>query len=434
MGITVIGSGYVGAVTAAGFSQLGHNVVCVDVDEARVRSINGGKAPIYEPGLDGALALAVREKKLRATSDLAGALKTSGVAFICVGTPPMADGSTDLRFVREVAQGIADALRQRDSYLLIVVKSTVPPGTTESLIPLLEEKSGKRHGKDFGIAMNPEFLREGRALEDFLRPDRIVLGTADAKGLGLLQELYAQFQCPKVACNLRTAEMVKYASNAFLATKISFINEIANLCDRLGIDAYAVAEGMGHDRRIGRAFLDAGIGYGGSCFPKDVKSLVATAKREGSGMRILPAVVETNESQPLRIVGLAEKCLGGLEGRRIAVLGLAFKPDSDDVREAPALKIIAALLKKGAKVVAYDPKAMENARARLGDGVAYASSARGALEGAEACLLLTEWEEFKNLQGKDFNAMKRKLAIEGRRCLDRGRLEGVEYHGIGRGI
>lgn len=432
MKITVVGLGYVGAVTAAGFAQLGHDVVGVDKDKAKLDAIQGGKAPIHEPGLDKTIAEAIQKKKLQATQNLQEGISESEIIFICVGTPEQKDGSTDLKYVKAVAEEIGKIIS--DNYPVIVVKSTVPPGTTESLIPILEKPNGKKYKQHFGIAMNPEFLREGSAMNDFIHPDKIVLGSEDEKSIEKLKELYSSFKCPLLTANLRTAEMIKYASNAFLATKISFINEMANLCDRLGVDVYTVADAIGHDPRIGRAFLNAGIGYGGSCFPKDVKSLISTTKKAGVEPRILNSVIETNQSQPLRIVEIAKKHLKDLKGKKIAVLGLAFKPDTDDIREAPALKIIAKLLHEGAQVIAYDPKAMENTKKQLGEKISYAKSTGDALDGSDACLLLTEWQEFKKLEAKDFSQMKRKLVIEGRKCLDQAKIKGIEYHGIGRGV
>jgi len=430
MNVAVIGLGYVGAVTATGLARLGHAVTGIDMDTARVKLIQQGKAPVYEPGLAATLAWAVKEKKLTARSGMQ--LDGNEVVFICVGTPSKKDGSTDLQYVRSVTEAVGKNLPDR--YPLIVVKSTVPPGTTESLIPLIEKSSGKKYKKDFGIAMNPEFLREGKALEDFAKPDRIVIGAEDEKSRQMLDALYASFSCPKLRCNLRTAEMIKYASNAFLATKISFINEMAGLCDVLGIDVYEVAQGMGYDPRIGRSFLNAGIGYGGSCFPKDANSLIHVAKAAGIEPKILQAAAATNISQPLRLVEMTKKHLGELRNKKIALLGLAFKPDTNDIREAPALKIIVRLLRDGVHITAYDPQAMENTRKVFGDKLTYATSVSHALKDAEACLLLTEWEEFKKLDAAAFASMKRKLVIEGRNCLDREKLKGIEYHGIGRGI
>ena len=391
MRLSVIGTGYVGLVTGCGLAKVGHDVVCVDIDEKKVEMINKGRSPIYEKGLEEAL-LEVVGKRLRATSDLKSAVRDSEIIFITVGTPSAADGSVDLSFVRKA---FLDVLGFLDSHKVIVVKSTVVPGSTDSLAKLGEEKTRKKAGKDYGLCMNPEFLREGRALEDFLHPDRIVIGADDAKTMEKMLELYSSFDCPKVKVDRKTAEMIKYASNSFLATKVSFMNEIGNICKKSGVDVYAVLEGMKYDGRIGEKFMNAGAGFGGSCLPKDVSALIHYSKQNGYEPKILEAVVETNKGQPLRMLEIAKKRVG-LAGKKVAVLGLAFKPDTDDVRESPALRLISLLLKEKAPVSVYDPKAMDNARKVLGDAVRYARDAKDALNGADVCFLMTEWEEFKN--------------------------------------
>ena len=433
MKVSVVGSGYVGSVTAACLAELGNDVVCADVDERKVRLLNSGKAPIYEPGLDELVRRNVARRRLSATTDLEGAVSGSELTFICVGTPSKRSGETDLSFVHSAARGIGKALRKKRERHLVVVKSTVPPGTCETLIPLIARESGKKAGRDFGVASNPEFLREGNAVADFFEPDRIVVGTNNRSDERLLLRLYSGIKAPILRTNTRTAEMIKYASNAFLAAKVSFINEVANICERLGIDVYDVAEGMGHDKRIGRRFLNAGAGFGGSCFPKDVRSLSFIARSVGYTPRVIEAILGVNERQPLRMVEMARKELGGLKGKRIAVLGLAFKPDTDDVREAPALKIILALVREGARVAAYDPAAEGNARKVLGRrGITYAGSVAEALRGADACLIVTEWREFSRLGSGDFRTMRNPLVIEGRRILRSTRMKGVRYRGIGR--
>ena len=388
MNICVIGTGYVGLITGCGFAKLGHDVVCVDIDRKKVEMINGGEPPIYEKGLEEALAEVVG-KRLRATTDLKTAVKNSEIIFITVGTPSAPDGSVGLSFVRKA---FLDALEALDSYKAIVVKSTVVPGSTDSLAKLGEDKLGKTAGEDYGLCMNPEFLREGKALEDFLYPDRIVIGADDAKTIEKMMELYSSFECPKVKVDRKTAEMIKYASNAFLATKLSFMNEIGNICKLNGMDVYAVLEGMRYDERIEGKFMNAGAGFGGSCFPKDVSGLADHARKVGYTPIVLESVLETNKRQPLRMLEIAKK-YGSLRGKKVAVLGLSFKPDTDDVREAPALRLVEGLLKDGARVIVYDPKAMENAKKVLDRNVEYAKDAKGALESADICFIMTEWKE-----------------------------------------
>ncbi|NOZ59019.1 MAG: UDP-glucose/GDP-mannose dehydrogenase family protein, partial [Euryarchaeota archaeon] len=366
MRISVIGTGYVGLVTGACFAELGNHVVCVDIDEERVEKVNRAESPIYERGLEELLRKHV-PRRLRATLELAEAVASSEVTFICVGTPSGLMDYIDLKYVEQVSREIGEVLRDKDDFHVVVVKSTVVPGTTEHTVtPILEEHSGKRAGADFGVAMNPEFLREGSAVEDFLNPDRIVLGYTDERTGRILRELYRSFTCPIMETNPRTAEMIKYATNSFLAVKISFINEIGNICKLLGIDAYEVAKGLGMDHRISPHFLRAGLGFGGSCFPKDVKALVGKAKEAYYRPVILNAALEVNETQPLRLIELLERRAGSLRGRDVVVLGLAFKPGTDDMREAPSIKIIHALLTKGARVHAHDPQALENARKIFG--------------------------------------------------------------------
>ena len=433
MDISVIGSGYVGIVTAVCFAELGHGVVCVDVAKDKIDMIKNGKAPIYEPRVDEMLARALKAGKLRATTSLEKAVAETSISFVCVGTPSREDGSTDLSSIFEVARGIGKALKKKRGFHTVVIKSTVPPGTSESVATAIEKASGKKAGKGFGVCMNPEFLKEGSAVEDFINPDRIVIGANGKKELSIVKGLYAGFKAPLLETDLRTAEMIKYASNAFLATKVSFINEIANICERLGVDVYAVADGMGYDQRIGRKFLNAGAGWGGSCFGKDIRSLIHTAKSVGYNPIILKSVVEVNEDQPFRVVQMLYDELKVLRGRRIAVLGLAFKPHTDDMRDAPSIKVISALLRDGASVVAFDPKAERNARKIFhGTGIEFAGSAQEALKGADACVIMTEWPEFERLGPTDFKNMRNPLIIEGRRVLKETKMKGVKYRGIGR--
>lgn len=434
MKICVVGTGYVGVVTAACFAELGNSVTCVDVVREKVEMVAKGRSPVFEPGVDELLKRAVKAKRLKATVDLARAVKESGVSFICVGTPSKEDGSTDLSYVFEAAKGIGKALRGKKPFHVVIVKSTVPPGTSEKAARIVAEESGKKAGRGFGVCMNPEFLKEGSAVEDFMEPDRIVVGGQGAKERKIVLSLYSRMKAPVLETDLRTAEMIKYASNAFLASKVSFINEIANICERLGIDVYSVADGIGYDQRIGRRFLNAGAGWGGSCFGKDVKSLIFTSKGVGYRPELLEAAVEVNDDQPLRVVDILHDELKVLRGRRVAVLGLAFKPDTDDIRDAPSLKVVKALLREGAHVVAYDPQAEANARRFFhgSSGIEFAQGVREALKDADACIILTEWAEFSKLGAADFKRMRKPLVIEGRRILKQTRMPGVKYRGIGR--
>lgn len=406
MNLSVIGTGYVGLVTGACFAKLGHHVTCVDIDEEKIQKINDGIAPIFEEGLD-SLLLTYKDK-ITATTDYSTALQKSDITFLCVGTPSLKNGNIDLSFVKESTKQIATVLKNKNNYHLVVVKSTVLPGTTQGVIlPLLEQYSNKKVGTDIGLTMNPEFLKEGVAVQDFLQPDRIVIGAHDERSRITLRVLYKDFSCPIVETSLSAAEMIKYASNTFLATKISFINEIGNLCKKLGIDTYEVATGMGFDTRIGRPFLDSGIGWGGSCFPKDVDALIAWAKEIKEPAKIIESTKDVNTVQPLRLVKILQNHIPKLKGKTIGILGLSFKPNTDDIRDSRAIPIIKELLKNGARIKAYDPKAMENFKV-LYPTIEYCSSA-GEVLSADAILIVTKWKEFTtlNYQGK--------IVIDGRR-------------------
>ncbi len=419
MRLSVIGTGYVGLVTGACFAKLGHSVICVDIDPDKVQKINKGISPIYEQGLD--TLLLMYKDKITATTDYQNALKNSDVTFLCVGTPSMKNGSINVSFLKEATKQIAMNLKNKKTWHLIVVKSTVLPGTTQQIVlPLLEEHSGKKVGTDIGLAMNPEFLKEGVAIQDFLQPDRIVIGFYDERSRTTLRELYKNFTSPLVETSLSAAEMIKYASNAFLATKISFINEIGNLCKHLGIDTYEVATGMGLDSRIGRPFLDSGIGWGGSCFPKDIDALISWAKEIKEPTRIIKSVKEVNTDQPLRLVKILQKHIPRLKGKTIGVLGLAFKPDTDDIRDSRAIPIVKELLRKGAQVKAYDPQAMNNFKT-LFPTIEYSKSATDVLS-SDAILIATKWKEFTTL---DFQG---KIIIDGRK-LDQARNAKI-YEGV----
>lgn len=437
MRISVVGAGYVGLPTAVGFALKGHNVIAVTTTKEKADAINAGKSPIFEKGLDEGLGEVLSKGRLQATTDLGYAIKNTDVTFVAVGTPSREDGSIDLSQIEKAAEQIGSALKDKQGYHVVVVKSTVVPGTTEGVVkPALEKNSGKSCGAGFGIGMNPEFLREGRAMEDFLRPDRIVIGANDGKGTEQIEKCYENFDAPVVKTTVATAEMTKYASNAFLAAKISFMNELGNLCKDLHIDIYDVARGMGYDKRIAHDFLQSGCGWGGSCFPKDVKALMHKAKDEGHELSVLKNVMDVNERQKLRMVEMLKSKFeenapadgrrgSPLKGKRIAVLGLAFKADTDDIRDAPAIDMIKALLAEGAQVAAYDPKAAGNMK-QMFPNISYAASAREALAGADAAIIPVEWPEFAQLTDADFAAMRNKAIIEGRRILDPKKVSGYE--------
>ena len=421
--IAVIGTGYVGLVTAAGFAQLGSDVWCVDVDADKIALLKRGEIPIYEPGLGECVAR--NRERMHFSTELAPALEHARLLFVAVGTPPTYSGDADLSAVHAVVESMPRSDRHA-----LVMKSTVPVGTGASIKRIFSE-----HGKDgFAYVSCPEFLKEGSALEDFLAPDRVVIGDEGTWAGDAVADLYAPLDTPVVRTDVASAEMVKLAANAFLATKISFINEIANVCEETGADVLEVARGMGLDRRIGKHFLKPGIGFGGSCFPKDVSALKQLAGNSGYHFQLLTAVIEVNELQKRRVIGKLQKHLGSLVGRRVALLGLAFKANTDDMREASSLVLSARLQADGATVSAYDPIAETEAR-KLMTGVRFADSALDAVQGADACILVTEWPEFAEL---DWHAVKERMAgsllIDGRNYADRDAVAaaGFVYEGIGR--
>jgi len=402
MKIAIIGAGYVGLVTGACLAKLGNRVIIMDANEARVAQIRQGKSPIYEDGLEELL----RSVRLETTTDLDYAVKNSEVCFICVNTDNAdPDCSCDLSNIRKVAEEIG---RVASDYLLVVVKSTVIAGTTEEVIIPLLEKHGKKIGKDIGLCVNPEFLRAGNAVRYFLSPDRIIIGETDEKSGEMLSRLYEKLDCPRLRVSLRTAELIKYASNAFLATKISFINEIGNLCKEMGIDAYEVARAMGYDKRIGPDFLRAGVGFGGSCLPKDTRALVIKSQEAGIRPELLEAVLRRNDEQPGRMISLLKKHLPVLKGRAIGILGVAFKADTDDVRASRAVNIVHRLLAEGAVIKVYDPVAMDNFR-EMFPQLTYTTPEE--ILKCEAVLILTDWLEFENLD------YQHSIVIDGRRIV-----------------
>jgi UDPglucose 6-dehydrogenase len=430
--ICVIGTGYVGLVTGACFADLGNRVFCLDINEDRISKLRRNIMPIYEPGLEEIVERNVKSKRLFFTTDYEEALKCAEFAFIAVGTPSGVDGEADLQYVKDVVEKIADIV---DHPLIVVNKSTVPVGTGDWVADIITKKRGERT-LEFAVVSNPEFLREGSAIGDFMNPDRVVLGSLDHAAAEKVAELYAPLRAPVLISDIRTAEMIKYASNAFLATRISFINEIANICDELGADVREVADGMGLDKRIGRSFLDAGLGWGGSCFPKDVKALAHMAVLHNTQPQLLQAVMDINRNQRRRVVYKLRKVLGGsFLDKTIGILGLSFKPNTDDMREAPAVEIIHLLENEGAKIQAYDPQAMENAGKELPGISLYPDPYRMA-EGADALVLATEWNEFKQLDfEKIYKLMRTPVLVDGRNQWDSKRLRemGFTYFGIGQG-
>jgi UDPglucose 6-dehydrogenase len=424
--LSVIGIGYVGLCTAVGFASKGYYVVASTHDAEKAAKINKGIPPFYEPDLQKLLEETINDGHLKClTNETEKAVLETDFTFSAVGTPNKPDGSIDLQFIGSSTRDIGKALSKKSAYHFVVVKSTVLPGTTLGLVrPTLEKESRKECGLDFGLCMNPEFLRQGSAFQDTLNTDRIVIGEYDRKSGDMLESVYKDFygkrMPPTIRTSISTAELIKYASNSMLATKISFINTMANICERIpGADVRVVASAMGLDRRIGPLFLNAGIGYGGSCFPKDVKALIAHSRNLGYQLKLLESVENINRMQPLRAVELCKELLGDLKGKNIALLGLAFKADTDDMREACVIPIINRLIREGASVTAYDPVAIPNAKTTLKNKIRYASSAIACLKNADCCIIVTEWEEFKKLKPEDFiKNMKQAVLIDGRRIYD----------------
>jgi UDPglucose 6-dehydrogenase len=430
----MIGAGYVGLVSGACFAEFGADVTCVDVDEAKIARLAAGDIPIYEPGLDNLVARNVEQGRLRFSCGLADAVGAADLVFIAVGTPSRrGDGHADLSYVYGAAKGLA---RHLTGYTVIVDKSTVPVGTARQVQRIIAEENTSA---DFDVASNPEFLREGAAISDFMRPDRVVIGVESERAERLLRSLYRPLnliETPVVVTNLESAELIKYASNAFLATKISFINEMATLCEEVGADVHSVAKGMGLDGRIGRKFLHAGPGYGGSCFPKDTLALVRTAQEHAAPSRIVEAVVEVNAAQRARMVNKIRKALGGSEsGRRIAFLGLTFKPETDDMRDSPALAILPALAEKGALIRAHDPQGMDEARTLLPGEIEYCDDIYETMAGADATVLLTEWNVYRGLDlRRVLETMRGNVFVDLRNVYEpqEMRAAGFVYHCVGR--
>jgi UDPglucose 6-dehydrogenase len=428
--ITVIGTGYVGLTTGAAFAEMGHHVVCVDVDDKKIAGLQQGLLPIHEPGLQEVVSRALGAGRIAFTTSYSDGLAEAEFVFIAVGTPDDGTGGADLSQVHSAARGIAQELH---GPIVVVNKSTVPIGTGDVVTRIIDEYRSR--DVPFAVVSNPEFLREGSALEDCLRPDRVVLGSSDREAAQRVAELYRVLDCPIIVTDLRTAEMIKYASNAFLATRISFINEIAAICERLGADVQVVARGMGLDSRIGPAFLDAGLGFGGSCFPKDVRALMRMATDAGQHPQLLKAVMEINDDRRRWVLDKLEARLGDLEGKRVTLLGVSFKPNTDDVREAPSLAVIELLFDRGARVCAYDPAALANAL-RLAPSLEIFHDPYEAVEGADAVVLVTEWNEFKALDlMKVRTRMRGNLFVDARNLYEPGTMRriGFDYVGVARG-
>lgn len=432
--VSIIGTGYVGLVTGATLSDAGHRVTCLDLIESKINDLNKGISPIFEPGLEELINSGIKKKTLSGSTDIENCIRESDVTFICVGTPSNKDGSIDLSYIKSASSSIGRALRHKENEHTVIVKSTVVPLTTEeTVLPIILKKSGWKREK-LGIGMNPEFLREGSAVEDAQNPDRIVIGSGDEISRQTMKKLYEENNCTKLECSPRTAEFIKYASNSFLATKISFANEMANMCNEWGIDYIEVAEGMGLDSRISPLFLRAGAGFGGSCFPKDVKALAASAKSSNVESKVLEAALAVNESQPHIVVDMAKERLGILKGKKITVLGLAFKPDTDDVRESRSKIVIERLLEEGANVTAHDPVAMNNFKEII--DIEMRATAKEALAEADCLILMTEWKEYMDLDYKTVKQqMNGNVVIDGRRAFDYRRMEeaGFDYKTIGLG-
>lgn len=438
MKVTIVGTGYVGLVTGACLAEVGNDVLCLDLDTAKIATLQAGGIPIYEPGLEDMVKRNAAAGRLRFTTDIEQAVAHGAIQFIAVGTPPGEDGSADLQYVVAAARSIG---RLMDNSKLVVDKSTVPVGTADRVREAIADELAKRDARiSYSVVSNPEFLKEGAAIEDFMRPDRIVVGADDENAAQMMRQLYKPFQRNHermIVMDVRSAELTKYAANAMLATRISFMNELANLAEVLGADIELVRQGMGSDPRIGYHFLYPGVGYGGSCFPKDVKALQRTAQEHGMNLRVLAAVEDANEAQKKRLVAKTVRHLGeNLTGKHLALWGLSFKPNTDDMREAPSVEIIEGLLARGATITAYDPIACHEASKLLGGRINYATNPMDALEGADALLIVTEWKEFRS---PNFDTMKQKLrqslVIDGRNLYDpvTMRQMGFVYDAIGRG-
>lgn len=429
MNIAVVGTGYVGLVTSACFAKLGHTVIGADNDPSKIEKLNKLQMPIYEPGLEELIKESVKHGRITFTSNVPEAIKKSSIIFICVGTPPLPDGGADLSAVEKVARVVAEEMTE---YKLVIDKSTVPVHTGEWVKKTIQTYN--KHKVEFDVASNPEFLREGTAIHDFMNPDRIVIGVDSEKARTQLLELYKDIDAVKVVTDINTSELIKHASNSFLAMKISFANALSRICEKANADVTKIAEGMGYDKRIGRAFLNAGPGFGGFCFPKDVSAFIHIADKLGYDFHLLKSVEKTNEEQKQFIIKKVEEALWVLNGKTLAVLGLAFKPNTDDIRFSPAMDIVTELIKKGVKINAYDPEAMENAKKVLTE-IKYSQDPYGTMAGADGLLILTDWEDFKNLDlEKIKKLLKAPVIVDARNLYDPKKMKemGFAYKSVGR--
>ncbi len=433
--VAIIGMGYVGLTNSVAFAKYGFESICTTTTQSKAENLNKGIPPFYEPGLEELVKEMVGKGLLAGSIDNVDAVRKSDISFICVGTPSLQDGSTDLSAVNESAKDIGLALKESDKYHVVVAKSTIPPGTTENVIlPIVEEYSGRKVGVDFGLCMNPEFLRQGSAVYDSFYPDRIVIGEHDDKSGEVLENVYKDYECSKIRCDIKTAELIKYASNSLLATKISFANEFSRICEKFNIDVYEVMKGVGLDFRINPRFLAAGVGFGGSCFPKDVNAIVSLANKMGVETPLLDSVLYTNEIQPLHFVNLIKNVVGTLEGKTIAFLGLSFKPNTDDIRETRALPIIRKLFEEGARIKAYDPKAIKNFKKLTDLPIEYHKKWDEVLRDSDFAIIQSDWKEIKEIKPEDFKKLlKTSLIFDGRRTYEPISLisKGIKYFGIG---
>ena len=433
--IAVLGMGYVGLASGMAYAKHGFKTICTTTTPSKAENLNKGIPPFYEPELGTLVKEVVKKGMLSGTTDNIKAIQESDVTFICVGTPSLPNGSADLSAVKATANDIGTVLKDKDEYHVVVTKSTIVPGTTENLVlPIVEKNSGKKVGNDFGLCMNPEFLRQGQAVHDSLNPDRIVIGEYDKKSGNILEHIYTGYDCPKMRCEIKAAELIKYAANSLLATKITFANEFSRISEKFNIDVYEVMKGVGLDFRINPMFLGAGCGFGGSCFPKDVKAIVALSKKIGVDTPLMDAVLYTNELQPMHFVDIIKDTVGSLNGKTIAFLGLSFKPDTDDTRETRALPIIKKLYQEGAHVKAYDPKAYYKFKPLTDLPIEYMNTWEDALKDSDFAVIQSDWQEIRNIKPEDFKKLlKNPIVIDGRRTYnpDQFLKKGVTYRGIG---
>ena len=433
--IAVLGMGYVGLAGGMGYAKHGFKTICTSPTQSKIENLKKGIPPFYEPELEELVKEQVESGMLSATTDNIEAIKQSDVTFICVGTPSLPDGSADLSAVKDTAKDIGIAIKDKDEYHVVVTKSTIIPGTTENIVlPIVEKYSGKKVGKDFGLCMNPEFLRQGQAVHDSLEPDRIVIGQYDKKSGDVIEHIYKGYNAPIIRCEIKAAELIKYAANSLLATKITFANEFSRICEKFNIDVYEVMKGVGLDFRINPMFLNAGVGFGGSCFPKDVNAIVALSKKIDVETPLLDAVLETNDIQPMHFIDIIKDTVGSLEGKTVAFLGLSFKPDTDDTRSTRALPIIQQLYKEGAHVKAYDPKAYYKFKPMTDLPIDYMDTLEDALKDSDFAVVQSDWKEIKDVKPEVFkNLLKNPIVIDGRRSYNPEELikNGIIYRGIG---